>query len=219
MELNTPEVARALDSIYSEFDPRFRGIPVNPEHWSSDHLRECIRWITTNIDFSEFGYVDSESILQNYDGKKLLNTSYDDIIKMTPPYFGHILFDMVDFLMRTKDQYKNKSLELWQFILDILHDDTRADIVSFIKPYTDDYKFIIRNTEELSRLWGVYKSYPNMDYAKLSRALRYYYDPKQKSPMKMLKWKREHGYSFIHLRNIPMPMVRYDNSVFFDRCY
>ena len=35
--------------------------------------------------------------------------------------------------------------------------------------------FVLRNPEEVAKLWGAYKNVHEMTYAKLSRALRYYY--------------------------------------------
>lgn len=41
---------------------------------------------------------------------------------------------------------------------------------------SNDGEFKLHNSEEVARMWGLRKNKTNMNYDKLSRALRYYYD-------------------------------------------
>jgi len=65
---------------------------------------------------------------------------------------------------------------LWQFLLELLVSDEHSAIIE----WTDKRKkeFRLKDAEQVARRWGERKSKPSMNYDKLSRALRYYYDKK-----------------------------------------
>jgi len=62
---------------------------------------------------------------------------------------------------------------LWQFILELLGDKTNAQVISWTGV---EFHFKVHNSRELARLWGARKNKPRMNFDKLSRAMRYYYD-------------------------------------------
>lgn len=65
------------------------------------------------------------------------------------------------------------NITLWQFLLELLVSNNHLDIIVWTN---DDGEFKLVNAEEVARLWGLRKNKHNMNYDKLSRALRYYYD-------------------------------------------
>ncbi|XP_066566170.1 ETS domain-containing protein Elk-1 [Amia ocellicauda] len=65
------------------------------------------------------------------------------------------------------------SITLWQFLLHLLEDQTQQHLISWT---SSDGEFKLLDAEEVARLWGLRKNKTNMNYDKLSRALRYYYD-------------------------------------------
>uniref|UniRef100_A0A1B0AHK4 ETS domain-containing protein n=1 Tax=Glossina pallidipes TaxID=7398 RepID=A0A1B0AHK4_GLOPL len=67
----------------------------------------------------------------------------------------------------------NGQVQLWQFLLEILTDREHVDIIEWVG---DDGEFKLTDPERVARLWGEKKNKPAMNYEKLSRALRYYYD-------------------------------------------
>ncbi|MGH0153805.1 UNVERIFIED_CONTAM: hypothetical protein FKN15_025097 [Acipenser sinensis] len=67
------------------------------------------------------------------------------------------------------------SVTLWQFLLHLLDDPGRQHLITWT---SSDGEFKLLDAEEVARLWGLRKNKPNMNYDKLSRALRYYYDKK-----------------------------------------
>ncbi|KAJ8254769.1 hypothetical protein GJAV_G00197160 [Gymnothorax javanicus] len=64
-------------------------------------------------------------------------------------------------------------IQLWQFLLELLSDHSCQ---SFISWTGDGWEFKLTDPNEVARLWGRRKNKPNMNYEKLSRGLRYYYD-------------------------------------------
>ncbi|CAN8013672.1 unnamed protein product, partial [Ixodes persulcatus] len=64
-------------------------------------------------------------------------------------------------------------IQLWQFLLELLSDSTNANCITW-EGQNGEFKLI--DPDEVARRWGERKSKPNMNYDKLSRALRYYYD-------------------------------------------
>ncbi|KAI9515506.1 hypothetical protein NQZ68_025010 [Dissostichus eleginoides] len=65
------------------------------------------------------------------------------------------------------------SITLWQFLLHLLEDQRQRHLISWT---SEDGEFKLLDAEEVARLWGLRKNKNNMNYDKLSRALRYYYD-------------------------------------------
>ncbi|XP_031422004.1 ETS domain-containing protein Elk-1 isoform X2 [Clupea harengus] len=66
------------------------------------------------------------------------------------------------------------SITLWQFLLHLLENHSHKHLISWTP--NGDGEFKLLDAEEVARLWGLRKNKTNMNYDKLSRALRYYYD-------------------------------------------
>lgn len=70
---------------------------------------------------------------------------------------------------------KRGSLQLWQFLLRLLESKpNNGDIIEWTRRSSAEFKLL--NPEEVARLWGISKNRPTMNYDKLSRSLRYYYE-------------------------------------------
>ncbi|OQV23828.1 putative DNA-binding protein D-ETS-3 [Hypsibius exemplaris] len=66
-------------------------------------------------------------------------------------------------------------IQLWQFLLELLNEGaTNANCITWENGNSGEFK--LTDPDEVARRWGERKSKPNMNYDKLSRALRYYYD-------------------------------------------
>ncbi|XP_076325616.1 uncharacterized protein LOC143233343 isoform X5 [Tachypleus tridentatus] len=64
-------------------------------------------------------------------------------------------------------------IQLWQFLLELLTDKTCQGFISWTG---DGWEFKLTDPDEVARRWGIRKNKPKMNYEKLSRGLRYYYD-------------------------------------------
>jgi hypothetical protein len=69
---------------------------------------------------------------------------------------------------------KRGSLQLWQFLLNLLSSSKNQNIIEWTKRSAAEFKLL--DPEEVARLWGIQKNRPTMNYDKLSRSLRYYYE-------------------------------------------
>lgn len=65
------------------------------------------------------------------------------------------------------------AITLWQFLLQLLLDQKHEHLIRWT---SNDGEFKLLKAEEVAKLWGLRKNKTNMNYDKLSRALRYYYD-------------------------------------------
>uniref|UniRef100_A0A3Q3IZM0 Fli-1 proto-oncogene, ETS transcription factor b n=1 Tax=Monopterus albus TaxID=43700 RepID=A0A3Q3IZM0_MONAL len=116
--------------------------------------------------------------------------SYSTPTNNTPPQqprlqvkAGEIFFSSSLKLSLKISQFLNASLsflfpgsgqiQLWQFLLELLSDSNNAAIITW---EGTNGEFKMTDPDEVAKRWGERKSKPNMNYDKLSRALRYYYD-------------------------------------------
>lgn len=64
-------------------------------------------------------------------------------------------------------------IQLWQFLLELLTDKACQGFICWTGT---DWEFKLTDPDEVARRWGIRKNKPKMNYEKLSRGLRYYYD-------------------------------------------
>ncbi|XP_063292083.1 Friend leukemia integration 1 transcription factor-like isoform X2 [Pelobates fuscus] len=113
------------------------------------------------------------------------NTTGNAIHRVSPPQ-THGTISTGNTLRSTPDPYQvlgptssrlsnpgSGQIQLWQFLLELLSDSNNSGCIAW-EGLNGEFK--MTDPDEVARRWGERKSKPNMNYDKLSRALRYYYD-------------------------------------------
>lgn len=79
---------------------------------------------------------------------------------------------------QTSRYIHNGPIQLWQFLLELLTSREHTHLIAWesINNNSVGGEFKLLQPEEVATLWGDRKNKPTMNYEKLSRALRYYYD-------------------------------------------
>nr|XP_057907387.1 ETS translocation variant 5-like [Doryrhamphus excisus]XP_057907389.1 ETS translocation variant 5-like [Doryrhamphus excisus] len=91
---------------------------------------------------------------------------YDDACVVPDRLEGKVKQDVLPYQRRG-------SLQLWQFLLTLLDDPANTHLIVWTGR---NMEFKLIDPEEVARLWGIQKNRPAMNYDKLSRSLRYYYE-------------------------------------------
>ncbi|XP_059529762.1 ETS translocation variant 3-like protein isoform X2 [Myotis daubentonii] len=81
-----------------------------------------------------------------------------------------------DWAYKAESSPGSRQIQLWHFILELLQKEEFRHVIAWQQ---GEYgEFVIKDPDEVARLWGRRKCKPQMNYDKLSRALRYYYNKK-----------------------------------------
>uniref|UniRef100_A0A3Q3K7P1 ETS domain-containing protein n=1 Tax=Monopterus albus TaxID=43700 RepID=A0A3Q3K7P1_MONAL len=93
----------------------------------------------------------------------------------------------------------SRQVQLWHFLLELLGRGEGGAI-----GWGGEWgEFIIRDPDRLARLWGERKGKPHMNYDKLSRALRYYYNKRILHKTKGKRFTYKFNFSKLILVNYP----------------
>ncbi|XP_074786493.1 uncharacterized protein LOC141972507 isoform X2 [Athene noctua] len=78
-------------------------------------------------------------------------------------------FAFPDWAYKPESSPGSRQIQLWHFILELLRQEQYREVIAWQGDYGE---FVIKDPDEVARLWGVRKCKPHMNYDKLSRALR-----------------------------------------------
>nr|XP_040021794.1 LOW QUALITY PROTEIN: ETS domain-containing transcription factor ERF [Gasterosteus aculeatus aculeatus] len=95
----------------------------------------------------------------------------------------------------------SRQIQLWHFILELLRKEEYHDVIAWQGDYGE---FVIKDPDEVARLWGARKCKPQMNYDKLSRALRYYYNKRILHKTKGKKFTYKFNFNKLVLVNYPL---------------
>ncbi|KFQ95846.1 ETS domain-containing transcription factor ERF, partial [Nipponia nippon] len=79
-------------------------------------------------------------------------------------------FAFPDWAYKPESSPGSRQIQLWHFILELLRKEEYREVIAWQGDYGE---FVIKDPDEVARLWGVRKCKPQMNYDKLSRALRW----------------------------------------------
>ncbi|KAK3557232.1 hypothetical protein QTP70_026109 [Hemibagrus guttatus] len=117
---------------------------------------------------SNFYQTNNEGFM--YDGEPHLY--YEDACLVPERLDGKCKQEGVSF--REGPPYQRRgSLQLWQFLVTLLDDPSNSHFIAWTGR---GLEFKLIEPEEVARRWGIQKNRPAMNYDKLSRSLRYYYE-------------------------------------------
>ncbi|KAI4811083.1 hypothetical protein KUCAC02_014004, partial [Chaenocephalus aceratus] len=128
---------------------------------------------------------------------------------------GHVVFLLVigksDCMRGKRDRFPRvgvqarvqprvRQIQLWHFILELLRKEEYHDVIAWQGDYGE---FVIKDPDEVARLWGARKCKPQMNYDKLSRALRYYYNKRILHKTKGKRFTYKFNFNKLVLVNYP----------------
>ncbi|XP_022107397.1 ETS translocation variant 3-like isoform X2 [Acanthaster planci] len=123
----------------------------------------------------------------------------------TPVYnAGSMAFP--DWAYKPESSPGSRQIQLWHFILELLQKEEFRDVIAWQGDYGE---FLIKDPDELARVWGVRKCKPHMNYDKLSRALRYYYNKRILHKTKGKRFTYKFNFSKLILVNYPGTDMKY----------
>ncbi|XP_040607415.1 ETS translocation variant 3-like protein [Mesocricetus auratus] len=122
-------------------------------------------------------------------------------ILTTPVHDGIPGLAFPDWAYKTESSPGSRQIQLWHFILELLQKDEFRHVIAWQQ---GEYgEFFIKDPDEVARLWGRRKCKPQMNYDKLSRALRYYYNKRILHKTKGKRFTYKFNFSKLTVANCP----------------
>ncbi|KAJ8289824.1 hypothetical protein GJAV_G00005750 [Gymnothorax javanicus] len=106
-----------------------------------------------------------------------------------------------DWAYKPESSPGSRQIQLWHFILELLQKEEYQGVIAWQGDYGE---FVIKDPDEVARLWGIRKCKPHMNYDKLSRALRYYYNKRILHKTKGKRFTYKFNFSKVVLVNYPL---------------
>ncbi|XP_052034642.1 ETS translocation variant 3-like protein [Apodemus sylvaticus] len=106
-----------------------------------------------------------------------------------------------DWAYKAESSPGSRQIQLWHFILELLQKEEFQHVIAWQQ---GEYgEFVIKDPDEVARLWGRRKCKPQMNYDKLSRALRYYYNKRILHKTKGKRFTYKFNFSKLIVANCP----------------
>ncbi|XP_018796825.1 PREDICTED: DNA-binding protein D-ETS-6-like [Bactrocera latifrons] len=185
------------DSVKSRPASPVVKVPLDPHAWSTDDIAKWVKWLTkqfnidpepdisrfptTGVELCELSKADFWVCAGSRQGGILLAkhfalTLYSATGRETSPMLNENEpnpYQLLNAASHRLVAQGSGQIQLWQFLLELLADSSNASCITW-EGTNGEFKLI--DPDEVAKRWGERKAKPNMNYDKLSRALRYYYD-------------------------------------------
>ncbi|XP_032701022.1 ETS translocation variant 3-like [Lontra canadensis] len=111
-----------------------------------------------------------------------------------------------DWACKAEASPGSRQVQLWHFILELLQKEEFRHVIAWQQ---GEYgEFVIKDPDEVARLWGRRKCKPQMNYDKLSRALRYYYNKRILHKTKGKRFTYKFNFNKLVMPNYPFINIR-----------
>ncbi|KFU87545.1 ETS translocation variant 3, partial [Chaetura pelagica] len=115
-----------------------------------------------------------------------------------------------EWAYKTESSPGSRQIQLWHFILELLQKEEFRHVIAWQQ---GEYgEFVIKDPDEVARLWGRRKCKPQMNYDKLSRALRYYYNKRILHKTKGKRFTYKFNFNKLVMPNYPFINIRPNES-------
>ncbi|XP_066465249.1 ETS translocation variant 3-like [Eleutherodactylus coqui] len=116
-----------------------------------------------------------------------------------------------DWAYKAESSPGSRQIQLWHFILELLQKEEFRHVIAWQQ---GEYgEFVIKDPDEVARLWGRRKCKPQMNYDKLSRALRYYYNKRILHKTKGKRFTYKFNFNKLVMPNYPFINIRPNGAV------
>ncbi|XP_078526330.1 ETS translocation variant 3 isoform X1 [Lissotriton helveticus] len=116
-----------------------------------------------------------------------------------------------DWAYKAESSPGSRQIQLWHFILELLQKEEFRHVIAWQQ---GEYgEFVIKDPDEVARLWGRRKCKPQMNYDKLSRALRYYYNKRILHKTKGKRFTYKFNFNKLVMPNYPFINLRHNGNV------
>uniref|UniRef100_A0AAZ3PWE6 ETS domain-containing protein n=1 Tax=Oncorhynchus tshawytscha TaxID=74940 RepID=A0AAZ3PWE6_ONCTS len=185
-QMSEPNILFPPQGFKQEYpDPLFEhpamvGAPIPPTYPPSMMIKQEPRDFTYDSEvpschsvyLRQDGYLAHSSRTEGCMFDKVARHFYDDTCVVPEKVEGDIKQE--SGLYREGPTYQRRgSLQLWQFLVALLDDPSNSHFIAWTGR---GMEFKLIEPEEVARRWGIQKNRPAMNYDKLSRSLRYYYE-------------------------------------------
>lgn len=115
-------------------------------------------------------------------------------------------YQFPDWAYKAESSPGSRQIQLWHFILELLQKEEFRHVIAWQQ---GEYgEFVIKDPDEVARLWGRRKCKPQMNYDKLSRALRYYYNKRILHKTKGKRFTYKFNFNKLVMPNYPFINIR-----------